>query len=182
VIRYQARGCRSRQGGIALIVVLLLLLLVTILGLAAMRGALLQERMSGNMRARSIAFQTAESVLREAEQYVAQQRPAMPAAGSGCTGGLCGMAVAGAAPAWEAAGFWDSPTNYRTSNIQGDDQVLGYVIEDMGKGEDVSDDCTTAIDLSASVCSTSVQRYRITAFARLANGAEVLLQSRFQVQ
>lgn len=173
---------RTAQNGVALVVVLLLLLLVTLLGLAAMRGTWLQERMSGNLRARSMAFQSAEAILREAEAYAANQRPVMPAAGGGCSAGLCGMPVNGTASAWESAGFWDSASNYRVSNIQEEGQTMGYVIEDMGKGEDVSDDCTTSIDMSASACSTTVQRYRITAFARLANGSEVTLQSRFQVQ
>lgn len=173
---------RAAQRGVALVVVLLLLLLVTLLGLAAMRGTWLQERMSGNLRARSMAFQSAEAILREAEAYVANQRPVMPAAGAGCAAGLCGMPVNGAASAWESTGFWDTASNYRASSLQEEGQAMGYVVEDMGKGEDVSDDCTTSIDMSASACSTTVQRYRITAFARLANGSEVTLQSRFQVQ
>lgn len=173
---------RTAQRGVALVVVLLLLLLVTLLGLAAMRGTWLQERMSGNLRARSMAFQSAEAILREAEAYVANQRPVMPAAGAGCAAGLCGMPVNGAASAWESTGFWDTASNYRASSLQEEGQAMGYVVEDMGKGEDVSDDCTTSIDMSASACSTTVQRYRITAFARLANGSEVTLQSRFQVQ
>lgn len=173
---------RAMQRGVALVVVLLLLLLVTLLGLAAMRGTWLQERMSGNLRARSMAFQSAEAILREAEAYVANQRPVMPAAGAGCAAGLCGMPVNGAASAWESTGFWDTASNYRASSLQEEGQAMGYVVEDMGKGEDVSDDCTTSIDMSASACSTTVQRYRITAFARLANGSEVTLQSRFQVQ
>ena len=37
-----------RQQGVALVVALVLLLIVTILGLASMRGTVLQERMSGN--------------------------------------------------------------------------------------------------------------------------------------
>ncbi|MGD6484782.1 PilX N-terminal domain-containing pilus assembly protein, partial [Xanthomonas citri pv. citri] len=41
----------SRQRGIALVVTLLLLLIVTLLGLAAMRGTLLQERMAANAMA-----------------------------------------------------------------------------------------------------------------------------------
>ena len=43
----------SRQRGITLVVVLLLLVVVTLLGLAAMRGTVMQERMSGNAAARA---------------------------------------------------------------------------------------------------------------------------------
>lgn len=58
------------QRGVALLVVLIILLLATLIGLAAMRGTLLQERMTANLYDRSIAFQAAERALREAEAAV----------------------------------------------------------------------------------------------------------------
>lgn len=57
----------SRQSGSTLIVVLLLLVVATLLGLASMRGVLLEERMSSNLYDRSVAFQSAERALRMAE-------------------------------------------------------------------------------------------------------------------
>ena len=50
--------------------VLILLLVMTLLALAVLRGTLLEERMSANMYDRSLAFQQAESALREAEDKV----------------------------------------------------------------------------------------------------------------
>ena len=49
----------ARESGAALVVVLMLLLIVTLLGLAAMRGGLLQERMAGAtiQRAEAQGFQ-----------------------------------------------------------------------------------------------------------------------------
>lgn len=61
---------RHSQSGASLIVVLILLVVMTILGLAVMRTTLLEERMSANMYDRSLAFQQAESALREAEAAV----------------------------------------------------------------------------------------------------------------
>ena len=61
----------NHQRGVALVVVLILLLIVTLLGLASMRGALLEERMSGNLYDRSLSFQAAERALREAQALVA---------------------------------------------------------------------------------------------------------------
>ncbi|ADV26703.1 hypothetical protein Psesu_0851 [Pseudoxanthomonas suwonensis 11-1] len=89
----------SRQRGASLVVVLILLLVMTLLGLAVLRGTLLEERMSANMFDRSLAFQQAESALREAEGAV---RDAVLAGGNGwvigvkCgndpdTGGLAGI-------------------------------------------------------------------------------------------
>ncbi|MEZ3184022.1 pilus assembly protein PilX [Pseudomonas sp. LM13] len=60
----------SRQRGAVLLVALIMLLLLTILGAAAMRDTNLQERMAGNMRDHTLAFQAAEAALRFAEQEV----------------------------------------------------------------------------------------------------------------
>lgn len=57
----------GRQGGVALVVALILLLVATLIGLAASRSTMLQERMSGNTYDRSLAFQRTESALRAAE-------------------------------------------------------------------------------------------------------------------
>lgn len=59
-----------RQQGATLVIVLILLLMATILGLASMRGTLLDERMSANLYDRSLAFQSTERALRQAEQIV----------------------------------------------------------------------------------------------------------------
>lgn len=60
----------ASQRGASLVIVLILLLVMTLLGLAVLRGTLLEERMSANMYDRSLAFQQAESALREAEDKV----------------------------------------------------------------------------------------------------------------
>lgn len=57
----------NRQQGAALIVSLILLLVMTLIGVASMRGTTLEERMAGNMRDRSIAFEAGEAGLRESE-------------------------------------------------------------------------------------------------------------------
>lgn len=69
--RRGTKGPAARtQQGVAIVVILMLLLIVTLLGLAGIRGALLQERMAANAFARAQAFQAAEAVLREAEEVV----------------------------------------------------------------------------------------------------------------
>ncbi|KAA2283913.1 pilus assembly PilX family protein [Arenimonas fontis] len=176
----------GRQSGVALIVVLLLLLVVTVLGLAAMRGTVMQERMSGNANARAKAFQFAEAVLREAE-VVAASRPPIPA--SGCVDGVCAMVAPTATPPWESPTFWTTAgAGYRVSGQELQDTefnlVARYVIEDMGEGNAPSAGCTSDIDMSAPGCgggSSNAQNYRITAYARLGDGAEVVLQSGYQV-
>lgn len=60
----------SRQSGFALIVGLVVLLLLTLIMVTALKMASLEERMAGNLRNENIAFQAAESALREAEALI----------------------------------------------------------------------------------------------------------------
>jgi type IV pilus assembly protein PilX len=73
--------CRSRmagyglskahaQRGIALVVALILLVLITLVGLAATRSTIMQQRMAANLYDRQIAFQGAEAAIREATALV----------------------------------------------------------------------------------------------------------------
>lgn len=170
------------QRGAALVVVLLLLLVVTILGLASIRSTLLQERMAGNLTARSGAFQSAEAALREAEE-VAAGGVTLPDAGAGCNGnGFCGRHIPSTNnryPAWQAAGFWESGTP-RVSAAAVNGITARYVIEDFGHG--VNEDCLiTSVDMSAPECSADSQILRITVRSKGDDGAAVVLQSLYEV-
>lgn len=61
---------RQRERGSALAVALIFLLLMTLLGVSAMRGSNMQERMAGNLRDRNMAFQAAEAALRGGEAWL----------------------------------------------------------------------------------------------------------------
>lgn len=61
-----SRQPHAQQGAI-LVISLLLLLVMTLLGLAAIQITRMEERMAGNLRDTNIAFQGAESGLRDAE-------------------------------------------------------------------------------------------------------------------
>lgn len=58
------------QSGAALMVSLVMLLIVTLIGLASVRSATTQEKMSANMYDRALAYQAAEAALKAAEQVV----------------------------------------------------------------------------------------------------------------
>lgn len=60
----------TNQRGVTLIVGLMIVLLMGVLSLAAIRGSGLQESMAGNMRDRNLAFQSAESALRDGEGVI----------------------------------------------------------------------------------------------------------------
>ncbi len=61
---------RASQQGAALIVSLVFMLILTIISIASLQTATLQERMAGNMKENTIAFQSAEAALRTAEEVL----------------------------------------------------------------------------------------------------------------
>ena len=62
----------GKQQGAVLVVSLIMLLVVTLIGVGSIRDTVLEERMAGNTRDRNVAFQSAESGLREAELLIEQ--------------------------------------------------------------------------------------------------------------
>lgn len=61
---------RQDQGGVVLVVALIILLVISMIAISSMRGSALDEKMAGNSSDRNIAFQSAESGIREAETFV----------------------------------------------------------------------------------------------------------------
>lgn len=162
-----------RQRGVALVVVLILLLVMTLLGLASMRGTLLEERMSGNMFDRGLAFQAAEAALREGEALLVPVPPVFPAIG--CSNGLCappvpalGVPERAVNPAF--AGWRTAVANVGTLAVQPQ-----FIIEALGPGD-------TWLGCSNSTpkpLQCEVARYRITARSVAAGRAQIILQSTF---
>ena len=61
---------RSKQSGVALFISLVLLLVLTIAGVSAVQTTTLEERMARNSHDSMMAFQSAESALRQAENWL----------------------------------------------------------------------------------------------------------------
>ena len=61
------RAAPQRERGTILIMTLMFLVLMTIVGVASISTATLEEKMGGNLREQYTAFQAAESALRDAE-------------------------------------------------------------------------------------------------------------------
>jgi type IV pilus assembly protein PilX len=61
---------RRRQRGAVLAVSLILLLVITLIAVSSMQGTVLEEKMAGNSLDRNLAFQSAESAVREAEMSI----------------------------------------------------------------------------------------------------------------
>jgi len=66
----------SYQSGAVMVISLIMLLLLTLIGVTGSQVTGLEEKMSGNMRDRNIAFQAAEAALRDAERDIISAVPA----------------------------------------------------------------------------------------------------------
>jgi len=144
------------QRGAALLTGLIFLVILTLLGITAARMAGLEERMSGNMRDRSLAMQAAEMALRDAERDIlgaaagSTRSPAISGLTNfvpACTNGLCYNGVAGyGTPVWTTVSMTAAPSvEYGANTAAGDiDDVSSdprYLIEGIrktppGGGED----------------------------------------------
>lgn len=71
-IRNDGGSIVSRQRGAVLITGLIFLIILTLMGTTAMQGTLLEERMAGNLRDETLAFQAAEAALRSGERFLEQ--------------------------------------------------------------------------------------------------------------
>jgi len=174
----------SAQRGVALVVVLILLLIMTLLGLASLRGAILEERMSANLYDRSLSFQAAEAALREAEAWLSTpantQAVYNAAATASCADGLCTTPV----PAVGTSDRWmdNTAATWHTAlvTISGKTATPQYKIEYMGD---------QFINVTRPFCAADgdieygcyTRRFRITARSGGDDRAQVLLQSNFQI-
>ncbi|MCU7798622.1 MAG: hypothetical protein KZQ70_00405 [gamma proteobacterium symbiont of Lucinoma myriamae] len=59
----------NKQQGVVLFISLIFLLILTILGVSATKSTILEEKMAGNMRDYSLAFQAAEVAVRDGEKF-----------------------------------------------------------------------------------------------------------------
>lgn len=60
----------QKQQGVVLITGLIFLVALTLIGTASLRGILLEEKMAGNLRDETLAFQAAEAALRSGEIFL----------------------------------------------------------------------------------------------------------------
>jgi type IV pilus assembly protein PilX len=140
-----------RQRGVALLTGLIFMVILTLLGITAARMAGLEERMSGNMRDRSLAMQAAEMALRDAERDIlgaaagSTRSPAISGITNfvaACTNGLCYNGVAGyASPVWTTANYmtaapsveYGANTPAAPGDIPGVSAAPRYLIEGIRK-------------------------------------------------
>ena len=104
-----------RQRGISLFLVMMFLVILSILGVTAIQSSSLSARIAGNEADRTLAFQAAESALRDAEKDISgvctsncRSTPISPETadifGATCALGLC--LPDATTPVWEVKANW----------------------------------------------------------------------------
>lgn len=146
----------NKQHGMALFVSLIFLLLLTIIGVAAMQGAGMQEKMAGNTRLKNQSFQLAEAALREGEGVVENESPGC----SACEGDDCrGPDTATITSSADSSATCDAWFTTSGGNAF-------YYIQLLGTSSRVAN--------RASASGGSATLYRITAVSDVGNARTVL--------
>ena len=105
-----------KQKGVVLITGVIFLVILTMLVLAIMRSATLEERMASNAKNRQVALQAAEAVLRDAEDSLFSATSTLTTAfdpsifNTGCANGLCNQPAANTYR-WKNAAIWGNATS-----------------------------------------------------------------------
>jgi type IV pilus assembly protein PilX len=119
----------SKQRGIVLFISLVLLLVLTILAVSVVQTTSLEERMSRNARDAAMAFQSAESALRDGERFVETVVSLAPFSDTGANG-LWSTPTLGQQPRWETTAIWnDGRSIVAPTNLDGVARQPRYIIE-----------------------------------------------------
>ena len=161
-----------RGQGVALPVTLVMLVVILGLGLGALRMTTTEERMTGYVFDRQLAFQAAEAGLREMEDSVLANKPEVGAACADLIGQnafirVCPPRAAASSPRWITL----DPTDWGVATPVGPAGAQiqpSYLIEHLG-----SQFACANTGNSAQTC----RQYRITVRAGGGQRAEVMLQS-----
>ncbi len=126
------QSVRQSQRGITLIICMIVLLVLTFMGLASIQDTTLEERMAGNLRNSNLAFQAAESALRNAEDRIAGM-VLMPDFDGSTLGLYPALSVDSAN--WSYANWLASGAAYSGPAIPGLAAPPRYYIEEMSTSE-----------------------------------------------
>lgn len=185
--RSRSRLASGHQEGVALVIALLLLVVLTLVGFAAVRGTIIQQKMSSNLYDREVAFQSAEAAMRAAADIVASN-PGLIARNCQAGGVVC-LTNPFNDPNITAADIHTVPSGTGSGQFVAGTVATGqpqYVIENMGNYADPTsstgfNQTANAHNYGAQGVSTTAVFYRITARsgdpARVGDRAVVTLQA-----
>lgn len=167
---------KSNQKGVALFISLVLLLVLTIIGVSSVQTTSLEERMARNAHDGALAFQAAESALRQAEEFLETAAPVAASFTDTGSNGLWTVAPFGDTPRWANPSTWSGGSSIEVgAGIVGVSEQPRYIVEFVSSIERVQN----PHDLS----NQNVETYNIFRITALGVGgsdnARVLLQSSF---
>lgn len=176
-MQLETGGTKLRQRGAALIVALVMLLVLTLIAVTASRTSTLQERMAGNLRQSSLAFEAAEATLRVGEKWVEDQiggpRPVAVTV-SGCGSPPCEVLELDELDPLDYSATWDTSNVHAYTEIPyGVAEAPEYFIEEQQVVRD-------SLNVGMSTDTSARHYYRIS--ARAVGGttsAESILRSSY---
>jgi type IV pilus assembly protein PilX len=169
----------NRQDGVALFISLVLLLVLTIIGVSAVQSTSLEVRMARNDQDSLLAFQAAESALRDGEDFLDGITSTAAFVDNGAAG-LWTVADFNQTPRWQTAGLWTSNQSVTATNaIAGVAEQPRFIVEHVASVLR-EENAYQLDDPYASGSADRIEMFRIT--ARGVGGtaaAAVTLQSTF---
>ena len=174
------RKLNRKQQGIALFISLVLLLVLTLIGVSSVQTTSLEERMARNAHDSVLAFQAAESALRQAETWMLANTPVPGDFSNGGTDGLWTTAPFGVAPRWEDNAAWTgSGSNAVGVAMQNVKSQPRFMIEYVATVEQINNPYETGRG-AGSALQENINVFRVTALGvGGSDSARVLLQSSF---
>lgn len=173
----------TKQNGAVLVMSLLMLFVLTLIGVSSMSTTTMQEKMSGNARNKHLAFQSAESGIREAELIIIDtiNNPISQFTTVTKSNGLYPLGE-GPTPV-DAIDYdwWDNPLNGRIPSTDSNSDIATppqYLIEYLGLTTQTEvTDIEIGIDGGAQ---GGIHTFRITSRGTgLTDNAVVVIQSNF---
>lgn len=156
---------RNRQSGVVLFMSLVILLLLTVLGISSVQTTSLQQRMAMNANDTNLAFQAAESALRDAEDFLETLNALTDFEGAGAeNNGFYYEAAPGDVPNWREAGIWDGSAGFREAEttITGVEDQPKYILEHV-KTVIADADALNLDNIGQDTGSGRTQIFRVTA-------------------
>jgi len=174
----------TQESGFVLFTALVFLLLLTILGISVMGTTTLESKMAFNVKDRNLAFQSSESALKAAENWLLQQTTVsiFASATTDCSSSTeDGLHKVSGALAWRNLSWWDSCLDIVAyNNLTGGYIKSGsaYIIEYVKTIPSKGGSMTLGNEYSPSAGDTF---FRITARGKGGtNFANVIVQSNYK--
>ncbi|MEM1435585.1 MAG: pilus assembly protein [Pseudomonadota bacterium] len=160
---------RQAQGGVALFISLVLLLVLTVIGISAVQSTSIEVRMARNDYDSLLAFEAAESALRDAEAAI-EALPGLAGFNDGGAAGLWTIAPMDETPRWDDPAAWAAGTSVVGTAMDKVAAQPRYMIEHVASVIKV-ENAVTIDDPYGGGAEARIEMFRVT--ARATGGTDV---------